>query len=536
MPPGQRDNPSSLTYPSGPATAENEPSISLDQVLDQVAQQACLATAATASAIALKRGEEIVCCATAGVNTPDLGVRLNTESGLSGTCVQTREAQYCEDTEIDPRVDAATCRRLQVRSVLVSPLLQGDELVGVFEIFSPLPQAFARHDLQNLQTLSQVLLDRLPSQSPPPPVTDLVVDVPVPMVKVAEPEAVPELGSRPLPASRPVVDADAEAEREFFAAPPKESPAPSRQSSLITSEMPAPSSHSAPVPGWGLPGPPAEAPLPGPKSSSEPAEPPTPVSIFSSPAAADRVRPRDWATGFLTFAVVALALLLGWMLGREGWRRAERAARANKTQAEAVTPPGAAAASPTQGAPSVRSAHTDTVPTAPPKNANTSPSVAPRTPHPAPPQPKSSTELDPTGGLVVYQDGKVIFQQTSPRRNSDASRTGATTATSTAPKQEEADSASPVQLSSQLASSYLAQRVEPVYPEQARQNHIQGDVVLDAVVGKDGTVQQVALASGDPALAAAARDAVRQWRFRPYQLEGKAVAFKTRVTVEFRLP
>jgi protein TonB len=75
-----------------------------------------------------------------------------------------------------------------------------------------------------------------------------------------------------------------------------------------------------------------------------------------------------------------------------------------------------------------------------------------------------------------------------------------------------------------------------VYPEPALEQRIQGEVELEALVGKDGFVEQLKLVSGDAQLAAAAADAVRRWRFRPYQSDGQAVEFSTHVSVDFRLP
>ena len=68
--------------------------------------EACLATGATGAAIALVRGEKIVCYATAGSNIPDIGVCLDPHNGLSGCCFQTRQLQHCCDTETDIRVDS----------------------------------------------------------------------------------------------------------------------------------------------------------------------------------------------------------------------------------------------------------------------------------------------------------------------------------------------------------------------------------------------------------------------------------------------
>ncbi len=90
----------------------------------------------------------MVCRASIGQHAPDLGIRLNTRDGLSGACLGTHEPQLCLDTESDPRVDAATSRRLGIRSMLIVPILDGDTLVGVIEVFSPDPNTFSpAHDM-----------------------------------------------------------------------------------------------------------------------------------------------------------------------------------------------------------------------------------------------------------------------------------------------------------------------------------------------------------------------------------------------------
>jgi periplasmic protein TonB len=91
-------------------------------------------------------------------------------------------------------------------------------------------------------------------------------------------------------------------------------------------------------------------------------------------------------------------------------------------------------------------------------------------------------------------------------------------------------------VSPEIANNYLIRRVEPQYPEVARRQNIQGPVTLSALVDKDGSVQSVTVLSGDSALAPAALEAVKQWRFRPYPVNGRATEFTTRITVNFRLP
>jgi hypothetical protein len=126
--------------------------------LNQVLEEACLATGATGAAIAFLRGADMVCCATTGPNAPDLGTRLDPRIGLTGRCIQTCELQQCSDTETDPRVDLCACRRLGVRSIAVLPVMDSDKLCGVFEILSSRPNAFGDNDLTGLRILANRIL------------------------------------------------------------------------------------------------------------------------------------------------------------------------------------------------------------------------------------------------------------------------------------------------------------------------------------------------------------------------------------------
>ena len=82
----------------------------------------------------------------------------------------------------------------------------------------------------------------------------------------------------------------------------------------------------------------------------------------------------------------------------------------------------------------------------------------------------------------------------------------------------------------------LLQKVLPVYPAQARREGVQGQVVLKAVIAKDGTIASLSPLQGPQQLTAAAIDAVRHWRFRPYQLNGKPVEVETNIRLNFQLP
>ena len=81
----------------------------------------------------------------------------------------------------------------------------------------------------------------------------------------------------------------------------------------------------------------------------------------------------------------------------------------------------------------------------------------------------------------------------------------------------------------------LVHRVQPEYPPLAVQTRTQGQVVLRAVISREGTIENLQVVSGHPLLVRAAIEAVRQWRYRPYVLNGEAVEVETQVTVNFVL-
>ena len=94
----------------------------------------------------------------------------------------------------------------------------------------------------------------------------------------------------------------------------------------------------------------------------------------------------------------------------------------------------------------------------------------------------------------------------------------------------------PVALSEDLSRRLLLQKVLPNYPERAVKARLQGPVVLQAWIGRDGTIQDLKLVRGSLLLGEAAYRAVKQWRYQPYLVNGRAVEAETFVTVDFRLP
>jgi protein TonB len=92
-----------------------------------------------------------------------------------------------------------------------------------------------------------------------------------------------------------------------------------------------------------------------------------------------------------------------------------------------------------------------------------------------------------------------------------------------------------VRISQGVTKGLLVHRVEPVYPSIARAARVQGDVVLSAVINTNGDIQNLQLVSGHPMLVPNAIAAVKQWRYKPYLLNGQPVEVETTITVIFAL-
>jgi putative methionine-R-sulfoxide reductase with GAF domain len=132
--------------------------LDLEPAISAITERAQHLTGATGAAIALRAGDEIVCRARTGRTAPDLGVRLQTDAGISAEAVRSGEIMLCHDAERNPRVDLASCRRLGVRSILVSPLRYYRHTLGIFEVLSSSPGAFDERDVATMQLLSGLMV------------------------------------------------------------------------------------------------------------------------------------------------------------------------------------------------------------------------------------------------------------------------------------------------------------------------------------------------------------------------------------------
>lgn len=447
--------------------------LALDLVLHEVVEQARVATGATGAAIALARAGEMVCRATSGPDAPDLGVRLETTSGLSGACLQTGTIQLCGDTETDARVDAEACRRLGVRSILVLPLGEGPEPFGILEVFSSLLDAFGDQDVSSLRNLARRVAaddvaNRAQNNVPSNMVNQTGSDQVAPVLSSVEekslapefvPEIVPEIEQRIPPDSEPIT--------EIAGAPPAD-------------------------------------------------------ETFR--------RGHDLWTAILGVLVILTAIVLGLALG---WRGAIVRGFKGASNVGSHAPTNAVPAGNTdRGVDS--GAELD------------APSGDLETPAKSDSQhggSKAETSVEPpSGGLVVTQNGKVIYRfapgQTTTEKGSatglNATRSNVTGSNATG-SNANGNAQQPAGAEG-VSGTRLIHRVEPQYPEAARTQHIQGLVTLDVQIGGEGAVHNIAVIEGNPLLAEAAVQAVRQWRYQPYSVDGRPVEMQTRITVRFTLP
>jgi hypothetical protein len=131
----------------------------LDAALQLLADRAQYITGATGAAIALRRSgkNDMLCRASTGPIAPELGALLSTEFGLSGESVRTRQPLRCDDAERDVRVNRDVCRQMGIASVVVMPVVNDDEVLGVFELFSGKANAFGARDVSAVQRLSEMV-------------------------------------------------------------------------------------------------------------------------------------------------------------------------------------------------------------------------------------------------------------------------------------------------------------------------------------------------------------------------------------------
>lgn len=128
-----------------------------DAFIALVIERMALLTHANGVAFEMVEGNEMVYRAATGTISPYIGMRLDMKHSLSGLCIQSREVLHCNDSETDPRVNLEACRKVNARSMVVAPLFNAGNPVGVLKIMAAEPNAFNERDIQTLQLMTGLL-------------------------------------------------------------------------------------------------------------------------------------------------------------------------------------------------------------------------------------------------------------------------------------------------------------------------------------------------------------------------------------------
>ena len=453
----------------------------LEPMLAAIADAARQLTGASGAAIAMWKEGVMVCRARSGDTAPPMGARLSADTGISGECLRTGKVHHCQDTENDSLVDVEVCRALGLRSMAVLPIQGWRGINGILEVFSTNPQAFSEQHIAFLEQLASIA-ERARATQP----HGASSTAPKKPVENAQPSGL-------LPASDRVGD----------------------------------------------------------------------VAL-----ALVKPRSRPFVLGVAGLAALALLAAVAWL----GWRGASDAdgrahaaapssvntANLNPTAAhppdndpvwkehpggEALTQSG----TPASGTSVQLAAKLDAIPVAKPSpNRKSSSSLLAdlaeevAVPHggsassAAPPARPVRDRQDSVSALDVRQfdarlDRGPVDAPAIPTTANASTLNGVISSTSSLPKLT-----APV--SQGVSGGQLVRRISPVYPAQARLLRLEGKVVLDATVMEDGTVGDIKVVEGAPELAPAAVEAVKRWRYKPFNLDGKPVKNKVDITLEFKLP
>ncbi len=493
--------------------------LDLGSALQLIAERARTVTGAAGAAIAIGDSQAMVCRASIGV-APDVGAVLRPDAGLTGECLRTAKVVHCPDTQADARVDAAVARRLNLRSVMVMPVLSGERLTGIVEVLSPQRMAFAERHQARLERIAELLSAAMSELQREAGEKQAAAKVPAP---AAASEAV-SLPSTPPPpqATIPTATPEVASKAGLASAAPVLAP-----QSPTSPAMPTPAQDETAVQAPELPMPlfqPAEmAEVPAvPAARSKAAavtEPGIPLASYEFEEGAASARRLVLP---LVIAAVAIAILLlaGWYL-----------VHARKVAQDAFTVP----------VPVTKPVEQPAAPVQPPPQAQPTPVVVPPPPskppakNAAPPKPAAEAQR-----LTMWPEARVRLPggkqesaetppELMPQLPIDTDITAVLTGVSAATPRLKPESTR----TAQFVPGKLVHRVEPVYPRTAVASDAGGTVVLSAKVTKKGTVENVKVVRGSELLARAAVDAVRQWRYQPYRLDGQPVEVETTITIHF---
>jgi TonB family protein len=483
--PGQRRTSAPPPKPSGISGGIVED----ETVLRKIAEAALSATGAEGAALALRRDDAVICVARAGEMAPPLGARLSDTSGMSGECLREGQPLRCDDTETDTRVDAEACRDLGLRSLAVAAIKDGDNVIGILEVFSPQPSTFTERHMDVLRQLAELVVAESATET---------VEVESPPVAKSPPET---LSTTIAPQPRLLPSKADEIPLEAKVAP---APTPTKNTRAAVSSTPLP----------------ADVNISAYMAAHEKAQAQTQPRI-----------PKIWLVGLASLIfVISVSAVIGWNLGnRKTAAVATTASTQPAFQPAVAAPTEAAASAVVESKPSPNRSSTNS------SQGNSKPSQDSLT---------NAASKSRIGGNSVSVT-KPVRVVSTPAADADADSAPALQAALGDAKPNDPVSnllntptALPTRappISQGVEGGDIQTKVAAIYPPQARAMGQHGTVTLEALVGPDGSVKDVKVVSGPPLLRQAAIDAVRRWKYEPFRLNGKRITAQTQVQIDFKL-
>ncbi|HLH08453.1 MAG TPA: TonB family protein [Terriglobales bacterium] len=553
----------------------------LDSALALIVERAAELTGATGAALAFGPSENMICRATLG-DAPDVGTVINPDSKLTRECISTRHTVHVLDTDADPRVDPFVCRDLNMRSAVLAPAFPNKSdknFTVVLEMFSSRARNFTPEHISKLEQLAEVAgvlalgdspeADALKSEamsSSHKPVgksedsqlfaqdeldhlvdrfiTDLKIGSSGPSSSSPEPKA-PAYDRRSSDSKKPPAFemSFVSNKNETVSAPTKPekaAPKPFEGKSAQSTEIAAP----------------AKKVEERKKIASEElevvslAEPVVPTFTPKRPSLdrsdltlGQQAEPPASKVPMIAGAALLVLALIG---GGLYLRRHSNTSPKPVVQAETAPAPVAAPeADPnttlTVTAPALSSkteSSKSTVSSEPAKKASEAKPAdkeSKQSKESVKEQPKEEAAAQP----IVLASAKHAPAGEAPAPMAAPAIPvigGAAPPPTTIPVTISTPELAATARSTGVTAGVLIHRVSPKYPSAARSYSVSGEVVLKGRITKEGNVEGLKALSGNPLLSAAAIEAVKQWKYKPYQVDGKPIEMETTFRIDFALP
>jgi TonB family protein len=441
--------------------------------LDVLVDRLVRLTRAAGAAIAWSDADNVICQASSG-HAPSVGTKLDAYSSITGECYRSGNIVSISDAEKDARLDAELCRELDLRSLLIVPVTTGNEVIGVVEVFSPVAGNFDGGDILLLDSVAEIIAELYNQQHAPTPAVKVAFDIPI---------------------SRQLEDAASEQNVGPVELQLETEPAHARTEVLEdgAARQPATPDESDPH-----------------HAANDP----------SSPSAG---KARRYLLGIALLIAGAMGLgdYLDWHFARS-WITSQRSVHATVlASTPAIAAPSSSAVIPQEELTSVELAATT-----PTQTSSVAKAITPT---------KSELPLQRLDANLVKGETSRLAQ-VEPEPTAPAIRVLRSFDLPITPSYPQlAKGTKPDQHVSptQLTPAKLIHRVDPNFPDFARSAAIAGPILLSATIGKDGRLKNIRLVSGNNALALEAFRAMREWRYKPYLLDGKPIEAETRIVIDF---